>query len=298
MLNILPTITARRAYYARQAIDEALQKYFEAGQDKDAGRVVKESASISQKWGLSTADNSHLEILRIFVSVTNTVPASFWLLSYILNDADLLREVRGEVSAIVTRTHNAASIDITKFQTHCPLFVSTWQETLRYISANGAIRTVKTDSLLSDKYFLKKGSNIQIPAGVLHNSPSTWSNDVRTFNARRFLKANELPREQRRAQTSSNVTFGGGKHLCPGRHFAATEVLSFVATLLLGYEFDGFRMLAPQAVKMGAGVKKPKGELNLGIRRGEEWKDVKWSYFVGGDVDFGKLSGAEHTYRG
>jgi len=32
------------------------------------------------------------------------------------------------------------------------------------------------------------------------------------------------------------------------------------------------------------------------VKRREEWKGVTWSYFVGGEVDFAKLSNAEHRY--
>jgi hypothetical protein len=296
MLNIFPTITARRAYYARKAINKAFQKYLELGQAKDAGRVVTESVNTARKWGVSSLDTWNLEILRVFVSVINNVPSSFWLLSYILNDAELLKEIREEIMTVITRKNDTVSMDITKFHCNCPLYVSTWQETLRHISANGAVRRVKTDTLLSNSFALKAGSSIQMPAGVLHQSPSTWGKDARTFNARRFLKANDLPREQRKAQTSSYVSFGGGKHLCPGRHLATTEVLSLVATLLLGYEFEGFRMLPQQPVKIGSGVKKVKGDLQMVVKRREVWKDVTWSYYVGGEVDFAKLSNAEHTY--
>jgi hypothetical protein len=281
MLNIFPTITARRPYYARKTIEKALQKCLELGQAMGAGRVVTESVNVARKWRFPRTDTWNLEILRVFVSVINTVPSSFWLPSYILNDAGLMKDIREEIMAVVTRQDDTVSMDITKFHSNCLLYVSTWQETLRHISASGAIRQVKTDSLLSNTYVLKAGSSIQMPAGVLHQSPSTWGTDVGTFNARRFLKINDLPREQRKAQTSSYISFGGGKHLCPGRHLAATEVLSFVATLLLGYEFEGFKMLAQQPVKIGAGVKKPKGELRMVVKRREEWKDVTWSYFVG-----------------
>jgi Cytochrome P450 len=170
-----------------------LQKYFELGQDKDASRVVTESANTAKKWGISRADNSHLELLRVFVSVINTVPSPFWLLSYILNDAKLLKDIRAEILRVVTRAGDSISMDITKFHSNCPLYVSTWQETLRHISAGGAIRQVKTDSVLPNTYLLKAGSSIQMPAGVLHQSPSTWGNDVGIFNARCFLKASDLP---------------------------------------------------------------------------------------------------------
>jgi hypothetical protein len=62
--------------------------------------------------------------------------------------------------------------------------------------------------------------------------------------------------------------------------------MSFVATLLLRYEFKGFKMLSQQPVKIGAGVKKPKRDLNMVAKRREEWKTVTWNYLVGEEVDF------------
>lgn len=52
-------------------------------------------------------------------------------------------------------------------------------------------------------------------------------------------------------------------------------------------------MLPQQPVKFGTGVKKPKEDLHVVVKRSEEWKGVTWSYFMGGEVDFAKLSNAE-----
>jgi hypothetical protein len=82
----------------------------------------------------------------------------FCLLSNILDDANLFKDVIEEVSGITAMTGNSVSRYITKFQSHCPLIISAWQETLSHISANGAVPTVKTDSLLSNTYILKAGS--------------------------------------------------------------------------------------------------------------------------------------------
>jgi hypothetical protein len=75
------------------------------------------------------------------------------------------------------------------------------------------------------------------------------------------------------------------------------EVLSFVATLLIGYEFECFNLLPQQSIKIGTGVKKPKRDLKLVVKKREEWKDVIWGCIVGGKVDFVKFVNAEHTYR-
>jgi len=67
------------------------------------------------------------------------------------------------------------------------------------------------------------------------------------------------------------------------------EVLSLIATLLIGYEFEGFNLLPQQQIKIGTGVKKPKNGLKLAVKKWEEWKDVIWDCTVGGEVDFVKF---------
>jgi cytochrome P450 len=44
--------------------------------------------------------------------------------------------------------------------------------------------------------------------------------------------------EKKEAQVQGYFPFGGGKHLCPGRHFAFTEVMSFVATIVYGFDIS------------------------------------------------------------
>jgi hypothetical protein len=69
-----------------------------------------------------------------------------------------------------------------------------------------------------------------IPAPVHHTSAFAWGNDVHEFNHRRFLT------EEKRHSPISFRGFGGGTTLCPGRHFASTEILAFTAMLILRFD--------------------------------------------------------------
>ena len=46
--------------------------------------------------------------------------------------------------------------------------------------------------------------------------------------------------------------------------------------------------------KMATGARKPKTDVVINIKRREEFGAVKWTYFVGGEVDFKTLSTGEH----
>jgi cytochrome P450 len=308
MLQILPTVIARKAYYGRAAINEAFQKYYAAGLDKNASGLVKGRAEAARKYGLTERDIADFEISILFTAVTNTIPSSFWFLSYIFASTCLLSEVREEVSKIMTRkTVNGVDtmeMDITGFQNKCPLLCSAWEETLRLIDSSSSVRMVVQDTMFAEKYFLKAGSVVQMPSGVTHNSPEIWGEDAAIFNPRRFIrsdgKQDVAARERRKLQTQGYFPFGGGKHLCPGRHFAFTEVMSFVATLAYGFDIsmaDGsgpLKMPKPAQQKIGTGTRKPETDVRISIKRREEFKGVKWAYFVGGEVDFSSLSTGEH----
>jgi len=308
MLQVLPTVIARKAYYGRAAVNEAFQKYYAAGLDKSASGLIKGRAVAARKYGLTEHDIADFEIAMFYVAVTNTVPSSFWFLSYVVSSPSLLTEIRAEVSEIVTRkTVNGVDtmeMDITGFQKKCPLLCSAWEETLRLIDSSSSVRMVIKDTMFDDKYLFKAGSVVQMPSGVSHNSPEIWGEDAATFNPRRFMrsegKQDLAARERRKVQTQGYFPFGGGKHLCPGRHFAFTEVMSFVATLAYGFEIsmaDGsgsLKLPKPAKQKMGTGTRKPETDVKILMKRREEFKDVKWTYFVGGKVDVKSLSTGEH----
>jgi cytochrome P450 len=308
MLQVLPTVIARKAYYGRVAVNEAFQKYYAAGLDKNASGLIKRRAAAARKYGLTEHDIADFEIAMLYAAVTNSVPSSFWFLSYIVSSPSLLTEIRAEVSEIVTRRTvngvDTVEMDITGFQKKCPLLCSAWEETLRLIDSSSSVRMVIKDTMFDGRYLLKAGSVVQMPSGVTHNSPDIWGEDAATFNPRRFIrsegKQDLAARERRKVQTQGYFPFGGGKHLCPGRHFAFTEVMSFVATLAYGFDIsmaDGsgsLKLPKPAKQKMGTGTRKPETDVKILIKRREEFKDVKWTYFVGGEVDFKTLSTGEH----
>jgi cytochrome P450 len=308
MLQVLPAVIARKAFYGRAAVNEAFQKYYADGLEKNASGLVKSRVVAGRKYGLTEGDIADFEIAILFTATTNTIPSSFWFLSYVVSSPSLVSEIRSEVSQIITRKIvdgvDTVEMDITGFQKKCPLLCSSWEETLRLVGSASSVRMVVQDTVLANKYLLKAGSVVQMPSGVTHNSPEIWGDDAAIFNPRRFLrpdgKQDLAAREKRKVQTQGYFPFGGGKHLCPGRHFAFTEVMGFVATLVYGFEIsmaDGsgtLRMPKLGKQKMGTGVRKPTSDVDILIKRREEFKDVKWTYFVGGEVDFKTLSTGEH----
>lgn len=304
MLQVLPTVIARKAFYGRAAVNEAFQKYYAAGLEKNASALIKGRAEAARRYGITMRDVGDFEIAMLYTATTNTIASSFWLLSYIVSSPSLLSEIRAEVSQIMTRKVvdgvDTMEMDITGFQKKCPLLCSAWEEILRLFGSLSSTRMVVKDTMIADKYLLKAGSIVQMPSGVAHKSPEIWGEDAAIFNPRRFMqpegKQDPAAREKRKVQTQGYFPFGGGRHLCPGRHFVSIESMSFAATLAYGFDIsmaDGsgaLRMPKLAKLKFGNGIRKPEGDVEILIKRREEFKDVKWTYFVGGEVNYNTLS--------
>jgi cytochrome P450 len=269
MMGFYPQIVAKKAFQAQQRVSKAFKEYYDAGLDKNANRFIKGRAKVARDHNLDNTILGIFEIAMCFAPVTNVVPTVFWMLSYIYSDADLLRALREEVAIL------GNPLDITKLRTSCPLLISTFQETHRLKQHGNAVRFVTADTVL-DGYLLKEGSIIQIPSAVVNTAASTWGPDSRTFNARRFLDFDE-----KKARQLGFIPFGGGKHLCPGRHLAFTETLGFVAAFVSGFDMEGVQTIGTRTHKMGFGARKPKGDLKVSIRPREGFENVNWSFNVG-----------------
>jgi cytochrome P450 len=272
MIGFYPQIVARKAYQAQQRVSKAFKEYYDAGLDKNANQFIKGRARVARDHNLDNTVLGIFEIAMCFAPVTNVVPTVFWMLSYIYSNADLLQALREEVAIL------GNPLDITKLRS-CPLLISTFQETQRLKQHGNAVRFVTADTLL-DGYLLKEGSIIQIPSAVLNTASSTWGPDSKTFNPRRFLDSDD-----KKARQQGFIPFGGGKHLCPGRHLAFTETLGFVAAFVSGFDMEGAQIMGTRTHKMGFGARKPKGDLKVSIRRREGFDNVNWSFNVGSEKD-------------
>lgn len=88
--------------------------------------------------------------------------------------------------------------------------------------------------MLDNKYLLKKGGLVMMSARSQHSNPTIWGPDVDQFNHTRFLHPRSATGGKQRAAAFRG--FGGGVTLCPGRHFATSEILLLATSLLLRFD--------------------------------------------------------------
>lgn len=186
-----------------------------------------------------------------FAIISSTGPAAWWLMYHIFSDPQVLSDVRGELSSLVQVTTDdkaekdgggndddgkSCTIDLAAIQDACPILVSTFKETMRHHSIGSAVRVCLQDTFLDDdcqnRILMKKGSLVIAPQPVHHADPPTWGPDARAFDHLRFVRRPGRPRPDPVAFRA----FGGGRHLCPGRHFSAREVMAQAALLALMFD--------------------------------------------------------------
>lgn len=100
-----------------------------------------------------------------------------------------------------------------------------------------------------------------IPARSNNTAPQLFGPDADLFVADRFIRDP--------ASLKSVKPFGGGHTLCPGRHFASNEILSFVAITLRKYDIDILAGQAePKLLTNGAnvGTYRPDKEIQVTVK--------------------------------
>jgi len=302
----IPAFLAPKVYRGRADLQAALINYYTAkhGQEPDVSQMAKSRVNLYRKYSIPAEDIRRFELALLQVSTANAIPTLFWNLVFIASDPAIISATREELIGMIKTSPSSnnngrreISIDITKFEFHAPLLVSSYRETIRLANSQVGTRCVMSDTIILDgkkEYLLRAGADLQIPAGVAQTSPTIWGPNAAFFNARRFLKPeekgllSEKSKEEDKEQKKAYFPFGGGKHVCPGRNFAFAEILGALAVLLLGFEVkgtDGGPIGVPElgSVKLGEGVAKPRGkglEMGAKITRREGWEDVIWKFTV------------------
>lgn len=210
----------------------AFVRYYEEDGPTEASPLIQGHYKIHSSNGVSLEDMARLEVAISIAVISNTLPASFWLVYHIFSDPVVLEDCRRELLKGVETRDGVHKIDINHVKSRCPIFLSTFQETFRVHGTGIATRVVLEDHVLDGQYLLKKGSIVLIPASVQHGLQSNWGLNVEEFYHKRFLR-------ESRGRNYSPVAFrayGGGSTLCPGRHFVTTEILAFAALVILRFD--------------------------------------------------------------
>jgi cytochrome P450 len=272
--------------------------YYSAKHDQDdsVSAFAKNRAATQRKYGIPDADIGRLETMLPFAAMTNTVPSLFWLFSFVMSQPDLATQVREEVErAIAKRIGDEVVVmaSPTVVEEKCPLLWSCYRETLRLTVHQVSTRTVLQDTTISDgagrEYLLKEGTTVQMATGFLGALEEYWGPNYSEFEPTRFVNYADRSRADGpgsgKAMRTAFLPFGGGAHLCPGRMFAAAEMMAFMATMLLGYEVEpqnGKWELPPFGARsiIDAVTKPARNGDGFGvrIRRRSGWENVRWSY--------------------
>ncbi|KAI1410223.1 cytochrome P450 [Hypoxylon sp. FL1857] len=281
MLKAWPSILARKSLHAReQLLIPAFEKYFSEDSHLQGSLLVQCRYKHNTGHGLRGRDVAATEIGQMVATLTNTTASAFWMIYHIFSDPVVMSECREEVEQLVQVDDNGVrTIDLAKVKSSCPILLSTWQETLRYVHIGIGARVVMKDIMFDNKYLLKKGATVMMVTPVHHSDASIWGPTVGNFDHRRFLRGPE----GRRTNPAAFRSFGGGTVLCPGRHFVSTEVMSFAALLLLRFDLkpsarDGKWAVPRKNFPITSSMPTPKDELQVDIipRDIREWH-VKFS---------------------
>jgi cytochrome P450 len=306
MLDFLPYFTAHKAHLGRAKVQTAMRAYFHSGHDRDddVSPFIQRRTFTQRKYGFGPQEMGDWDLAMMMVATTNAVPTLFWNIVYVLSSPGIASSIREEVTAIMTRSTDPATgetsmvIGAGKFATHCPLLCAAYQESTRLSNRQMSIRVAEEDTTVAsaDKtYLVKKDTVIFLPSSLYSEDPTIWGRNAHLFEPARWLKdsagaagaGGKEAKEAERLQKKAFFPFGGGRHLCPGRHLAFAEILGMVALLVVG--FDVVRAEGEEPLRVperasrffGEAVPKPVGKYDVLVRRNKEFEGVRWGFDLG-----------------
>ncbi|KAI1298850.1 cytochrome P450 [Xylaria venustula] len=279
MVNILPTLSARKSVQARNILEGAYLRYYaESGHtDPESSALIQAKHSFGSAKGIKDIDIAKMEVTSSIALLSNTMPATFWLVYHIYSDAKLLDACRLELARAIRERDEIRSIDMVCVKNECPLLLSTFQEVLRFYGIGISTRLVLEDTMIDNQFLVKKGGIVLIPGAGLHKLRSAWGEQADQFCARRFMQ--DSGKKGRGYDPVAFRAFGGGTTLCPGRHFAATEILAFASLIILRFNAQPtgngeWRPPTTEKTALGTTIRQPDYGIEIELQAHD---DCKWA---------------------
>lgn len=282
------------------------------------GETTTQLANIQRERGYTPTELGATFVVVLHGALVNMVPTMFWTAMYIFSQPTLLGRLREELPSVITRERSREDgkhkvlVNVGKIDATCPLLLSVLRETQRLVSLGTLHRRALQDTLIHcdgnagegpRQYLFKQGTAMLLSIKWNHSDPAIWGDDVNEFDADRFTKnkinsqdlveAHERGKKEKASSHDTDETvrlrkkaylpFGGGKELCPGRHFATSEILGTMVILALGYDIaahDGGVLklpeFAPPKMTQTTARAGPNADLRAQVQRRSGWEDVVW----------------------
>jgi cytochrome P450 len=282
LLQILPSILAKESIQAREKLVKVFMDYYGSRGYEEGSALVQARFQHSADYNVSIEDMARFELGGAVAILTNTIPSAFWVLWHLVSDAIALEDCRTELRRLCKVEGDTVTIDITDVKLVCPMLLSTLQEVLRVHGTGTSVRIVQEDHLLDGKYLLKKGGTLMIPGPVQHTADTIYGDNVYDFNHKRFVRGNG-----KRLNPIGFRGFGGGSTLCPGRHFASTEIIAFVALMVLRFDLQptSGKWVRPTTDKSGMHATVPSPDVDVEVEvttREDDLAGKRWNVILTG----------------
>lgn len=189
----------------------------------------------------------------------------FWLFFEALRDPNLQTRLMNEISEckITNAVDGTTTFDAKKL-TAQPLLQSTYAEVLRLYVGVAIVRRAASEDFQIDNYRIPQNGLIMAYSRTMALDTNAWTRAGRKlrkpleeFDAERFLvepdwgyqghstvanltamKGDEKRRFSMDGLLGLWVPYGGGDHVCPGRHLAKQQMLMTFALLLSEFEME------------------------------------------------------------
>ncbi|KAH7132575.1 putative cytochrome-like protein P450 [Dendryphion nanum] len=272
----LPRFLNSSAHEARDRLRENLQRWLEsAHKGSDFAKIGEEDPDWDETMGskflqardsifanIPSFDSSAraAEALAIMQgSNSNTMPSTFWFIFETIKNPALVKHLRAEFKPYydpATGTYDIVGL------TNLPIIQSMHAEIGRLRMATGAIRTCEVDNFaLDDDWTISKGTSVIVLSHDLALNTKLWAEarpqtvirPLEEFWPERFLIPEKTRYSEKAMKDRSkigtgrfsmegvgtlHVTFGGGKHLCPGRYLAKAIQAATIALLLTEFDIE------------------------------------------------------------
>ncbi|PSN68834.1 ent-kaurene oxidase [Corynespora cassiicola Philippines] len=193
-------------------------------------------------YGIKTAEQmSKLQLGITFAAIHTTTMTVTNILYSLAVTPEYIEPIRDEIRQVLAE--NDGSITSRALQQMVKLD-SYMKEVMRYYppGATSFTRKVLKGITLSNGQYIPPGVVLEVPAWAIYRDDANYP-DGDTFDGFRHYKlrqsgtATDHARNQFVTTNETNLAFGYGRHACPGRFFAASEIKMMLARLVLDYDF-------------------------------------------------------------